>query len=301
MHPSQRERHARLDEIQALETRIASSSALCSVLDRERLACIRRFDEIRGWGEQGARSCAHWLSWRLGIGPGTAREQVRVARALAALPAIDGALGKGNLSFSQVRALTRIAKPENEAKLLEIARHSTAAQLERLCRTVANVVDPAAPSAERFVRRRELASGMVQIEARLRPEEAAVVERRSRPPFASRMTDTLPRRRGRGPTRSWGSARRSSPGPRAGPRCRRGSRSAFRLKRSPATRSWERSRAAPPSPRRRCGDSRATRPSSRADAGPGASRRRCGGRSRNGTGAVASRAARIGSSWMRIT
>ncbi len=177
MESSREDRRARLEEIDSLESRIAANSALCSVLDHERLTLIRRFDEICGWGEQGARSCAHWLSWRLGICLGTAREQVRVARALAALPAIDAAFGKGKLSFSQVRALTRVANAENGAKLLEIARHSTAAQLERLCRTLGNVVDPAAPSAERFVRRRELESGMVQIEARLRPEEAAVVEK----------------------------------------------------------------------------------------------------------------------------
>ncbi len=177
MRVQQEDRRARFEEIQSLETRIASNWALCSVLDHERLTLIRRFDEIGGWGEQGARSCAHWLSWRLGITPGAAREQVRVARALADLPAIDEAFGKGKLSFSQVRALTRVAKGDNEARLLEIARHATAAQLEEFCRSVQSVVDPMAPSAERFVRRRELESGMVQIEARLRPEEAAVIEK----------------------------------------------------------------------------------------------------------------------------
>ena len=177
MDSSREDRRARLEEIESLESRIAASSALCSVLDHDRLALIRRFDEICGWGEQGARSCAHWLSWRLGITLGTAREQVRVARALAALPETDAVFGKGKLSFSQVRALTRVASREDEAKLLEIARHSTASQLERLCRTLGKIVDPTAPSAERFVRRRDLDSGMVQIEARLRPEEAAAVEK----------------------------------------------------------------------------------------------------------------------------
>ncbi|HZU98348.1 MAG TPA: DUF222 domain-containing protein, partial [Planctomycetota bacterium] len=79
----------RRSEIASLEARIAEVSAMADVLDHERLRCIRRFDELAGWSEQGARSCAHWLSWRVGLAPGAAREQVRVARALASLPLLD--------------------------------------------------------------------------------------------------------------------------------------------------------------------------------------------------------------------
>src|SRR5579864_3102785 len=94
----------RLQEIDELATRIGRNATLCDALDRERLACIRRFDELGGWAEQGARSCAHWLSWRIGLSPGAAREQVRVTHALAALPLIDAAFGRGELSYSKVRA-----------------------------------------------------------------------------------------------------------------------------------------------------------------------------------------------------
>src|SRR2546430_2040067 len=55
------------------------------------LTRIRRFDEVEGWAEQGAKSCAHWLTWRIGLDPGTAREKVRVARALGTLAKIDEA------------------------------------------------------------------------------------------------------------------------------------------------------------------------------------------------------------------
>ncbi|HZV01812.1 MAG TPA: DUF222 domain-containing protein [Planctomycetota bacterium] len=165
----------RRSEIVALEARIAEVSATMDTLDHERLRCIRRFDELNGWAEQGARSCAHWLSWRVGLSPGPAREQVRVARALGALPLLDAALARGEISYSKVRAMTRTATPENEARFLELARHSTAAQIEILSRKLGQVVDPTSPTAERFLRRGDLESGMVRLVAQLRPEEAAVV------------------------------------------------------------------------------------------------------------------------------
>jgi hypothetical protein len=98
------------------------------------LECIRHFDEAGGWYQQGAQSCAHWLAWRVGWDPATAREKVRVARALGKLPAIDQALKTGKLSYAKARALTRIAKPETEAELVAMSAYATGAQLERLCR-----------------------------------------------------------------------------------------------------------------------------------------------------------------------
>jgi len=143
------------------------------------LACIRQFDDECGWAAQGAVSCAHWLSWRIGLDQATAREKVRVARALGKLPAIDGALKAGKLSYAKVRALTRVATPENEANLLEVALFATGAQLERLCRGYrgALVADGAPASAERSVRRRDLPGGMVKLEIVLMPDEAELVLR----------------------------------------------------------------------------------------------------------------------------
>jgi hypothetical protein len=109
------------------------------------------------------------------VGLGAAREQVRVARALGGLPLIDGALARGELSFAKVRAMTRVATPESEALLLQYARSSTGAQLEKICRSFRKVVRAVVVGAdedERFVRRRHLDSGMVRIEAQLHPDEA---------------------------------------------------------------------------------------------------------------------------------
>jgi Domain of unknown function (DUF222) len=143
------------------------------------LECIRHFDETCGWYQQGARSCAHWLAWRVGWDPATAREKVRVARALGKLPAIDQALETGKLSYAKARALTRIAKPETEAELVAMSAYATGAQLERLCRGYRRALagdDPSAPE-ERTVRRRDLPGGMVRLEITLHPDEADLVMR----------------------------------------------------------------------------------------------------------------------------
>src|SRR4051795_7512073 len=98
------------------------------------LALVAEFDRRGGWHGVGIRSCAHWLSWQCGLAPGPAREHVRVARALPALPAIRAAFAAGRLSYSKVRALTRVAAPDSEQALLDLAGVCTAAQLDRVAR-----------------------------------------------------------------------------------------------------------------------------------------------------------------------
>ena len=165
--------------VEELGQEIANLAVHLDAATHRLLECIRQFDAECGWAAQGAVSCAHWLSWRIGLDPATAREKVRVARALGQLPAIDAALKSGRLSYAKVRALTRVATPETEAKLLDAAMYSTGAQLERLCRgyRTAMTVDNALPPPERSVRRRDLPGGMVKLEIVLNPDEADLVLR----------------------------------------------------------------------------------------------------------------------------
>src|SRR5688572_6955885 len=125
----------------ALAEEIARMSAHLDAAMHRLLGCIRRFDESGEWAKQGLVSCAHWLSWRTGLDPGTSREKVRVARALGALPRIDDALRRGVLSYAKVRAVTRVATPENEERLLAIALETTGAQLEEVCRRFRRVLE----------------------------------------------------------------------------------------------------------------------------------------------------------------
>jgi Domain of unknown function (DUF222) len=161
-------------DINALADRIAETAAQLDAGTHRLLTDLRQFDQQGGWASQGAVSCAHWLNWRCGIALGAAREKVRVAHALGGLPLIDDALRLGQISFSKARAMTRIATQENEAQLVELARHSTAAQLERVCRLYGRTQprDPADP-ARRYFRVRDTEDSMVRIEIQLCPDEAA--------------------------------------------------------------------------------------------------------------------------------
>ena len=140
------------------------------------LTCVRAFYAAEGWHRQGAQSCAHWLTWRIGLNPGAAREKVRVARALGVLPAIDRVFAEGRLSYAQVRAVTRIATPESEERVVDIALAATGAQLERICRGFRRATDvDQVHAAERSVRARVLDDGLVRLEVVLSADEAELV------------------------------------------------------------------------------------------------------------------------------
>ncbi len=164
-------------EADDVERELATLAAHLDAATHRMLALVRRFDELGAWVGAGARSCAHWLSWRVGLAPGAARERVRVALALGGLPRIDDGLRTGRLSYSKVRAMTRVATPGNEEALCEMALCATAAQLERICRGLALVERPNAGRAhgDRSVSVRPLESGLVRITADLHPDEAALV------------------------------------------------------------------------------------------------------------------------------
>lgn len=122
------------DALEELDDQIATLAAHIHAATHRLLTLIAEFDRRRGWELGGHRSCAHWLSYRTGIDMGAAREKVRAARALEELPETSASMARGELSFSKVRALTRVATSENEGDLVELARGTTAAQLERMVR-----------------------------------------------------------------------------------------------------------------------------------------------------------------------
>lgn len=94
------------------------------------LELICEFDKRSGWEGPGIQSCAHWLNWKCGMSLGSARERVRVARALPGLPGISAAFREGRVSYSKVRAMSRVATAKNEDALLQVALHGTASHVE---------------------------------------------------------------------------------------------------------------------------------------------------------------------------
>ena len=122
------------DALEDLADEIATLAAHIHAATHRLLTLIAQFDRLRGWELGGHASCAHWLHVRTGIDLGAAREKLRAARALESLPLTSAAMARGQLSFSKVRALTRVATGANEGELLELACGATTAQLERMMR-----------------------------------------------------------------------------------------------------------------------------------------------------------------------
>lgn len=120
-------RHERMDRVAVLFGEITAAT-------REFLRAVAECHRHGDWAEEGFGSCADWLAWRIGITRNTASEKVRAALALESLPLISDAMARGAISFSKVRALTRVATPENEAELLAFAKAGSTASLERLVR-----------------------------------------------------------------------------------------------------------------------------------------------------------------------
>ncbi len=168
------------DALSALGERIALLAAQISAATYELLVMLRDFDQGGGWSS-GFRSCAHWLVWRVGLDLGAAREKVRVARALGELPLLAESMRRGEISYSKVRALTRIATPANEQELLNFARAGTAAHVETLVRGMRRVDRLAQGQqaqrqhASRYLHSYSDEDGMIVIKARLAPEAAAAL------------------------------------------------------------------------------------------------------------------------------
>src|SRR5580692_1606127 len=120
--------------LERLEAQICELAGHLAAATCRFLVLLGDFDARRGWASWEMTSCAAWLSWKCQMGSGTAREHVRVARALRVLPVIRGEFGAGRLSYAKVRALTRIATPDTDAGLAEMAAPMTGGQLERFAR-----------------------------------------------------------------------------------------------------------------------------------------------------------------------
>ncbi len=118
--------------LEQLEAVICQGAANLSAAERDWLLAVAEFDRRQGWASWECVSCAAWLSWQVGLDIRAAREKVRVARALDQFPLISSAMGRGELSYSKVRAITRIVEPATEAALVDMALAGTTNHVERI-------------------------------------------------------------------------------------------------------------------------------------------------------------------------
>ena len=142
--------------IDALDEAICRLSARMEAACYEQLVLVREFDERAGWLEWKLANCSEWLAWRCEISLSAAREKVRVAHALLRLPNIAQAFAEGRLSYTKVRALTRVAHLREEGELLRFALRHTAMQVEERCRELKCGTIASTAAANRVHERRYL-------------------------------------------------------------------------------------------------------------------------------------------------
>ena len=163
---------------ETLEAEVATLYSKISAETCRWLLLVAELDRREAHLQWECNTCAHWLSWHCGVALRAAQDQVRVARALGDLPRITRAFSRGELSYSKVRALTRVADGDSEARLLELALDSTAAQLERIVsayRRATTAPDPGGLAERRFASFGWDDDGCFELRARLTPDEGAIV------------------------------------------------------------------------------------------------------------------------------
>ncbi|GAB38495.1 HNH endonuclease signature motif containing protein [Gordonia sputi] len=126
-------------ELDQIADRLVGHASQIASLTGRFLLLLSEFDRRKGWTGEGIMSCAHWLTLRTGLSMRTAQQYVRVARTLDGVPRIRDAFVEGRLSYSKVRALTRVVTPDREDELLSVALSADAAQLERVVRAIRSI------------------------------------------------------------------------------------------------------------------------------------------------------------------
>src|SRR5258708_3963757 len=162
-----------------LEARICELAGHLAAATCAFLLLVADFDAREGWRAWEMPSCAAWLAWKCQVAPGTAKDHVRVARALKNLPVIRGEFAAGRFSYSKVRALARIATPDTEQALADMAESMTAGQVERFAAphrkcSPSGDGQPSPPRASKLTSRRSDAR-TITITAAFRPEDGAVI------------------------------------------------------------------------------------------------------------------------------
>jgi hypothetical protein len=166
---------------EALEVEILTMAGQINAAQYLFIKLLFEFDEQGGWQGDGIISFAHWLNWKVGMGMMMGREKIRVARTLSDLPLINKAFSSGAISYSKVRAMTRVATPENEEFLLQIAEYGTANQMEVLvrkyqhCKRLQDLNEEECWEQQKDLSWYQDETGMYVINALLPPEEGALV------------------------------------------------------------------------------------------------------------------------------
>jgi hypothetical protein len=188
-----------------LEHEITTLAAHLSAATCRWLLMVAEFDRRRAYETWECLNTAQWLNLQVGISPTTGRQHVAVGRALADLPAVREAFSRGELSYSRVRAVCRVATPSDEAKWLSVAREATGSQLDRIVSdTIRAVRVGTVDHEERVAESRSISwatddDGMYRVSAVLPPEVGALlaklirttIDRAGSDPYEQRAADAF--------------------------------------------------------------------------------------------------------------
>lgn len=201
---------SRLSDDQVIDAVVAFTAHM-NAAEYRLIRFVDELDRRQPHGICGIDSIPAWLGFYCGLAGNAAREKLRVARALRDLPRIRECFAKGEVSYSKVRAITRIATPVSEPILLAYAQNTTASQMERVVRGYRHldkVHDPEQVLRQRRNRGLEWFfddDGMLVIKGRFPPEEGALIlkaieavsDRRYRDERADRSEELLEQHHGR--------------------------------------------------------------------------------------------------------
>jgi 5-methylcytosine-specific restriction endonuclease McrA len=113
----------------SLRAEVVQVGQRCANAQYRLVRVVAALDTSEEWALDGAITCAHWVADALDVEVCTAREWLRIGHALEALPLTDAAFATGRLSYSKIRTLTRVATPDTETELCELAERVPAGRL----------------------------------------------------------------------------------------------------------------------------------------------------------------------------
>ena len=174
-----------------LESRMDVAVCGLAAASDELLRAIVPYDRDRLWKRSGATSMTAWLAARYRVTKATAREWVRVARALEDLPRIAREHAKGTLSWEQVRFLTRFATVEDEDHWVKVAPSMSPSALLYEAERRERVTARGAGQAHRRRSARtwwDPETSELNLFARFGPDQGALVER-----GLAKLADQMPK------------------------------------------------------------------------------------------------------------
>ncbi len=160
-----------------------------SRVQAEALRRPRRFDSGEGYASSGARSAKAWLRWQCNLTGNAAKEQVAISRKMAALPSMEQAFAKGDISYRHVSLIVETGsqlgdkfEPQAETILVNAAKELDPWRLQSAIWHLKHCLDPDGVLGDaneahdrRFLHLSQTFDGVFRLGGRLDPEGGAVL------------------------------------------------------------------------------------------------------------------------------